>query len=201
MIEKEVRGFIRKKNFKSKINYFTEVSGKPKYSKRLSLALADYEDLSLETKIRITNGSPEIVQKVGDFTAVDREEITITLSQSTSKDLFNLYKTYRNFQRKINKPMLTIIQHENYVFSNSRVEVKLFRQFGNEEFFAFEVEALTDMEDSELESFCIDNNLQIDIDYNDLNSVQERNNKVNIDPAKISDAELIELLDSYLSDE
>lgn len=200
MLEKEIRGFIEKDKFKFVINHFTDQLGNPKYSKRLSLAIADYQNLTLETKIRITNGKAEVVQKVGDFTAVDREEITIVLTTLTSAELVDLYKTYRNFLKDINEPMLTLIQHENYVFSNERIEIKLFRQFGNDEFFAFEVEALVEMEDIELENFCKDNKLIVDENYNDLKSIQKRNNRVNVELATLTDEELQDILDSYLTE-
>lgn len=63
MIEKEIRGFISKENFANLINNFTISLGEAKYSKRLSLALADYNNLTLETKIRITNGKAEVINK------------------------------------------------------------------------------------------------------------------------------------------
>ncbi len=198
MNEKEIRGFIKPNEFKAKIEHFTRQFGKPKYSKRLSIALADYDNLTLETKIRIINGKSEIVQKVGDFTAVIREALTIKLSTPTSHELVNLFKTYKNFLKDTKNPMLTLIQHENYVFENKEFEVKLFRQFGNDEFFAFEVEALVNMEDAELENFCKDNNLIVDVNYNDLYSIQKRNSSVNIDLEKISDMQLLKILDSYL---
>lgn len=198
MIEKEIRGFITKEDFQMQIDKFSKLFGNHKFSKRLSLAIADYSKLDLETKVRITNGKTEVVQKVGDFTAVDREEITIKLENQDAEDILNLFKTYKNFVKDIQNPMLTMIQHENYVFANERIEIKLFRQFGNDEFYAFEVEALVEMEDSELEEFCKDNNLSVDANYNNLESVQVRNSKVNIDLSDISDEKLLEVIGVYL---
>jgi len=171
--------------------------GNPNESKRVSLAIADYDNLTLETKIRITNGKAEVVQKVGEFTATDREEITIKLENLNSEALVDLFRTYKNFLNDKVSPMLTLIQHENYVFKNDRVEVKLFRQFGNDEFFAFEVEALVEMDDSELDKFCADNGLRVDPDYNNYDSIQNRNSKVNIDLGSIDSKELKSIFDRY----
>lgn len=198
MLEKEIRGFIVKENFQSHIDKFTKMLGQSKLSKRLSLAIADYSKLDLETKVRITNGKTEVVQKVGDFTAVDREEITIKLENQSAEDVLNLFKTYKNFVRDTEKPMLTMIQHENYVFSNDRIEIKLFRQFGNDEFYAFEVEALVEMLDEELENFCEENDLIVDVNYNNLESVQVRNSKVNTELTSIGDQDLLEVIKKYL---
>ncbi|BCX13984.1 MAG: hypothetical protein KatS3mg085_516 [Candidatus Dojkabacteria bacterium] len=199
MIEKEIRGFIEKGEFEFTIEKFTALLGSPKISKRVSLAIADYDNLTLETKIRITNGKVEIVQKVGEFTATDRQEITIKLENLNSKALVDLFRTYKNFLKDKKNPMLTLIQHENYVFNNDRFEVKLFRQFGNDEFFAFEVEALIEMEDSELEKFCKENGLIVDPLYNSYDSIQERNSKVNINLEDIDPKELESILDKYLN--
>lgn len=199
MLEKEMRGFITADTFESTIDRFTESLGQPKYSKRLSLALADYDNLTLETKIRITNGEAEVVQKVGDFTAIDREEITIKLNSFESERLVDLYKTYRNFLKDVGNAMLTLIQHENYVFADDRFEVKLFRQFGKNEFFAFEVEALSEMSDSELEEFCVQNNLVVDHNYNDFDSIQKRNSKVNIDLHALPEKDLEVIINEYIN--
>lgn len=198
MIEKEIRGFIEKGEFEFTIERFAALLGSPKESKRVSLAIADYDNLTLETKIRITNGKAEVVQKVGEFTATDREEITIKLENLDSEALVDLFKTYKNFLNDKVNPMLTLIQHENYVFKNDRVEVKLFRQFGNDEFFAFEVEALVEMDDSELDTFCLENGLIVDPEYNNYDSIQKRNSKVNINLGNLDSKELKSILDKYL---
>jgi len=198
MIEKEIRGFIDKNTFTSTRERFANFLGQPTESRRLSLVIADYDNLTLETKIRITNGKAEVVQKVGDFTATDREEITIKLDGLSAGQLVDLFITYKNFLNDKPNPMLTLIQHENYIFRNDRVEVKLFRQFGNDEFFAFEVEALVEMEDAELDKFCADNGLVVDPNYNNYESIQKRNSKVNIDLRSIETNMLESIVRSYL---
>ena len=198
MIEKEVRGFLNKDDFDSKLGAFEQKFGVPKKSRRLSITFADYDNLTLETKIRITNGVCEVVQKVGEFTALEREEITVSLVNANEDVVFGLYKTYRNFLKDVKNPMLTLIQHQNFVFLTDMFEIKLYRQFGNSEFYAFEVESLVDMDNIELDNFCNKNDLLIDENYNNKDLIKIRNTKVNMDMKNISDTDIRAIIRSYL---
>lgn len=198
IIEKEVRGYIDQVEFVALVNRFKTQFENYKFTKRLSITLADYDKLDVETKIRITNGKTEVTQKLGDFTAVNREEITIHMNNPEASDILNLYKSYKNFLKDAENPMLTLIQHENHIFENDKFEVKLFRQFGNSEFYAFEVESLIDMEDEELEKYCDENNLKVDPNYNDYESVQKRNTEVNIDLVPLEDSKFLDIIEQYL---
>jgi Trp operon repressor len=77
--ETEVLGFLTKKQFEKFIDILNARIGKARRTKRLSIQITDYAKQDLDTRIRITNGEAEIMQKVGDWNAKTREEISVML--------------------------------------------------------------------------------------------------------------------------
>jgi hypothetical protein len=201
MNELELRGYIQKEDFDKLIQYFTRLFGeKPVEKKRLSIGYGDYDDLTIETKIRITNGKVDVTQKVGGFNDANREEIESNLSFESTEDVYNLHLSCENLIRKVENPMFILIQHENYIFRDDHTELKLFRQFTEaNEFFAFEIESLNeDTDEASLREFVAEHNLEVAEDYNTKESILKRNRMYNENPSELDKGILIEIIKRYL---
>lgn len=198
MNEREVRGYVDSTDFDRIVSGNKSRFGEFKYSRRLSFAIADNDSLDLETKIRVTDGEVDITQKLGDFNSIDREEFTVELGKLEPTLIVDLFITYRNLSRDIKNRFMVLIQHENYIFRSENYELKLFRQFGKDEFHAFELEALQDLEVNELYDICKSLGLVIDHGFNNRQSVIERNDRVNINLDMKVKLELVECVEKFL---
>ena len=63
-MEDEIIGEINKEIFIQKKHEFTQLFGEPILKRRLGLMVFDRNNPKVDTRIRITNGSAEIMQKV-----------------------------------------------------------------------------------------------------------------------------------------
>jgi hypothetical protein len=195
--EIEVRGFISKEQFELKLNEFSSKFGDYKKKRRLSIAFGDLDNKTHETKIRITDGKLEVTHKLGDFDSVERIELTTNMT-SDAKSLLALSKTFESLSENFSNPFRSIILHDNYIFHDEDGnEIKLYRQYGKDEYFAFEVE--TQSSDLNLDEYCANLGLVIDYNYNAPKSINWILNDINYKLSDLSDQELIDLFNEYLN--
>lgn len=141
--EIESWGELTKSQFDKYLKRFSKKFGKPEVSNRLAISFwAPEMNKDLDTRIRITNGQPEIVQKSGwweEKEQMELTELTFKLPRS-AKDVFTVYKIFHNniFKKSPDK----FLQFTNYVFKTPKFEIKLSRQTGKTNKYSFEVELL-----------------------------------------------------------
>jgi hypothetical protein len=196
MIEKELWGELSMDDFSKKINELTNILGKPRHKKRLGLEVNDYSYTHLDTRIRITNGNPVIVQKVGNWVAthLEREEYELELP----KDVDQILIAYNILINQLNSQdaHLIIIQNDNYLFTGDDFEIKLAHQYGRGDVYLFEIEALT--QDVDLSLVADKYSLKPDLTVKDAEFWQKFNQRVNIDRKELNDDQLRELIEDSL---
>jgi len=82
MKEVEIWGIIPAKLFPTIKARITKLLGKPVLKRRLSIEISDWNNKHLDTRIRITDGCCELVQKVGAWDNNQKEEIAIPLASN-----------------------------------------------------------------------------------------------------------------------
>lgn len=140
MIETEIWGIIEKNEFPKILKEITGRLGKAQKKKRLAIEISDWSNQNLDTRIRITDGQAELVQKVGAWKARKKKEIQVDLPQDTEL-IMELVEILSNYVMNGN-PRVQIFQYENFIFKTSEYELKLSHQFGKGSRFNFEIEAL-----------------------------------------------------------
>lgn len=97
--EKELLTILAKDEYVQVLTRFKNEFGEPKVQKRLSLQSDDYGQSDIDTRIRITNGKAELMQKIGDWKNItkgkSRTEVSIPLP-SDSDVVAGLYRIIRN---------------------------------------------------------------------------------------------------------
>lgn len=196
MTELEIRGFIPESQFEKIKSKLTEEFGQPRMKHRLSFVTGDYIHRNLETRLRITNGKFDIAQKVGDVGAVSRQEYEMRFDLPADHILF-LFRTAQRLAEQSNDHYAIVLQHENYIFENDEIEVKLYKQFGKEYFYGFEIESKQgDMES--IDNFSKKYDLKPGEDYDSDSVIRKRNTEVNIPADEIGDEQLRDLIKQYL---
>lgn len=193
-IERELLGELTKAEFEAKRVDLTHLFGEPKAVRRLALQVTDFSRHNLDTRIRITDGKVELIQKLGAWQDQVKQELCIEL-QMPAPDIAKLLKIIYNSLDSDNI-QTTLIQMENYLYNTTDWEVKLTRQAGKVDHYNFEVEAKNDRVD--IEEFCTSHGLKPDMTERTEAQWKAHNEKVNLDWAKISEAELIKIIKSYL---
>jgi hypothetical protein len=143
MKEEESWGVLTKEQFESFLDKFTKKYDKPIHSRRLSFSFWDHARNEIDTRIRITDGKAEVMQKVGgigDQKVRVRTETRTALLANT-EDLFNTYKIFRVLIP--DNDSCFIYQHDNYIFKQPDFEIKLTHQLGKVDKYNFEVEVDT----------------------------------------------------------
>src|SRR3989344_6868853 len=194
MNEVEIWGVLNKKEFDSKLDEFTKKYGNPKIQERLAIQILGVDDPSLWTRIRITDGKAEIMQKVGSWDIGEQKEISVSLSP----DLETVWRTFviiKNLLKK-RRYQVVIIQHKNFTFKTDGYEIKLSHQFGKTSKYPFEVEATK--KDSELVSFAKKLGLTPDLKKKGEEFWNKWNEEVNLDGEKMKDKELKEIIRKYI---
>lgn len=142
MTEKESWGVLTKDQFEKFLAEFTRRFGKPTQSKRLSFSFWDHSRNEIDTRIRITDGQPEIMQKLGSWEKQQqwsRSERKVDL-KSDVEEIFNTYVIFRVLIP--GDDSCYIYQHDNYVFKQANFEIKVTHQSGKTNKYNFEVEAI-----------------------------------------------------------
>ena len=168
--------------------------GEPKKERRLVLQVSDFNRRDLDTRIRITDGHPILIQKLGDWNAEDRQEVSLALEPSPSS-IARLYRMLGTMLRSDNVQRV-VMQLENSLFITTESEIKLSRQFGKGEAYSFEVEQLAPTAD--LLGICRQLNLDPDLSHKDDRFWKDYSERVNLDATLLSEQELAALVSSYL---
>lgn len=194
MIEKEIWSRMNKERFDDSIKLFTKRYGEPKLKKRITLQITDYNRTDLDTRIRITNGYAEIMQKVGSWTGESQKEIDVKLPIE-AETILNTYKVLRNMLQSDNVET-SILQLENYIFDTERFELKFTHQFGKVHVYNFEIEVKDlSMDPKQVAS---ELGLKLDIPENTPEFWKSWNSTVNLYAKDLTDSELIKTFRSYL---
>lgn len=197
IFETETYGQLSKQEFEkfkaelSKNSIFT----RKETVKRLSVQITDHARSDLDTRIRITNGKVEIMQKVGDWNAASREELSVGL-QATAEDVFRVFLILDNILNA-DTVQKTVIQMESYTFLTDDFEVKLTHQLGGGEAYNFEVETFAEGLDPK--EICKEFNLIPDLAPKDAVYWEDFNKRVNLDIRKIGKEQLFDIIRSYCS--
>lgn len=141
-MEEEVWGVLAKDEFGKFLGEFTSRFGKPVCSKRLTFSFWDHRRNNIDTRIRVTNGKAEIMQKVGKW---EGSQIRSRSEQSVKLDsdlevVFGAYKVLRVLIP--GEDQCYIYQTEDYIFRQNKFEVKITHQTGKTDKYLFEVEGL-----------------------------------------------------------
>ncbi|OGZ27962.1 MAG: hypothetical protein A2365_02825 [Candidatus Nealsonbacteria bacterium RIFOXYB1_FULL_40_15] len=140
-VEEESWGLLTKAQFDLFLDRFTKQFGQPTRSKRLSFSFWDHNRNKIDTRIKITDGRAEIIQKVGTWEGVTkwaRTEQRVSLPSDT-QEIFNVYQIFRVLVP--GKNTCHILQHDNFLFKQPGFEIKLTHQYGKTDKYNFEVEA------------------------------------------------------------
>lgn len=142
MIEEESWGILTKKQFDQFLDQFTKKFGVPIHSKRLSFSFWDHNRNEIDTRIRITNGKAEIMQKIGDV-GEGQKRVRSERKIDLKSDLNEIFNSYQIFRVLIpGNDSCYIYQHDNYIFKQPTFEIKITHQSGKTEKYNFEVEAI-----------------------------------------------------------
>lgn len=82
--EKELLSILTKKEYDRVLVQLTKALGTCDIENRLSLQCTDYRWADVDTRIRLTNGRAEIVQKLGDWKHENRKELVVPPILGTS---------------------------------------------------------------------------------------------------------------------
>ena len=192
--KKELLTILSKEEYGAVLSRLIKEFGEPEVVKRLSLQSTDYRWADVDTRIRITNGEAELIQKVGDWKKQNRHEIIVPLP-SESRIIFNAYKIFMNVMR--DKEVLTpIIQLENKLFKTKDFEIKLTYQFGKKPAYNCEVEVF-DL-DLEPEDLAKKYDIPIHLPTQTQDFWKKWNEKVNLNADGLTDEKLLEIIKKYL---
>jgi hypothetical protein len=195
ILETEILGFVTRDQYEEMKEKLTKELGAKKTLKRLSLQIMDYKDNTIDTRIRITNGKAEIMQKYGDWKSETREEIDLPLP-GNPQDIFKAWRIIYNLYEKESR-IATIIQTNSITLVfDDKFEIKLTHQFGKEDRYSYEVESLNDNLDPReainLLGLPVDNSVKDSAFWKDFN------NAVNIDALDIDFTEIESIISNYL---
>lgn len=197
--EKELLTILTREQHEDILARFESEFGKPKIQKRLSLQSDDYGQTDIDTRIRITNGKAELMQKVGDWKNItkgkSRTEISIPLPADTEV-IAGLYTIIRNLMRGANTENI-IMQFESYIWERENLEIKLTHQFGKSDAYNCEFEVLDNANSPQklMEDFQV----PIKLPEQTQDFWRKWNEKVNLDANELSDEELLGIIRIYLN--
>lgn len=166
--------------------------------KRLSLQSDNYGQVDIDTRIRITDGKTELIQKIGDWKNITkgkpRTEILVPLSND-AKIILALYKIIRNLVLGPNVENI-VMQYESCLWKKKGFEIKLTHQFGKSDAYNCEIEAF----DYSLgpEDLAGEYNIPIHLPTPTPNFWRKWNKTVNLSADELSDKELLKIIKKYL---
>jgi len=196
--EKELLTILSKVEYKRVLDRVEREFGEPKVQKRLSLQSDDYGQTDIDTRIRITNGKAELMQKVGDWKNItkgkSRTEVSIPLP-SDSDVISGLYKIIRNLM-KGSKIENIVMQFESFIWESEGVEIKLTHQFGKSDAYNCEFEVFDDSHKPE--DLMKKYNVPINLPTQTEDFWRKWNEKVNLNAEKLSEEELLKIIKKYI---
>lgn len=192
--EKELLTILTKTEFDAVLKRLTKEFGKPEIVKRLALQCTDYRWADVDTRIRVTNGKAEIMQKLGDWKNYSREELKIEIPTDT-QIIFDLYKVFRNMMKN-DEVLVPIMQYENRVWKTRDFEIKLTYQFGKTDAYNCEIEVM----DTKINPEVVANDLKIPIHLagQTQDFWKEWNEKINLNAKELPDSKLMEIIQKYV---
>ncbi len=193
--EKELLTILSKVEYEKVLARLVKKFGDPEIVKRLSLQSTDYRWADVDTRIRITNGKAEIIQKVGDWKKQNRQEITIPLP-SDPKIIFDMYKIFMNAMRD-EKVLTPIMQYENKLFKTKNFEIKLTYQFGKKDAYNCEIEVFDHA--LEPDDLAKKYNIPIHLPEQTQDFWKNWNEIVNLSATELSDDELLKIISKYIN--
>lgn len=196
--EKELLTILAKDEYEQVLTRFKNEFGELKIQKRLSMQSDDYGQTDIDTRIRITNGRVELMQKVGDWKNItqgkSRTEISIPLL-SDADVVAGLYRIIRNLMKgpKIEN---FVMQFESFIWESEGIEIKLTHQFGKSDAYNCEFEVFDDLHKPE--ELMREYNVPINLPTQTEDFWRKWNKKVNLNADELSDEELLEIIKKYL---
>lgn len=110
MTETEVRGELTKQEFENKLEELMTKFPNYSFNKRLTFCFGSFENKEIDLRLRITNKKPVIMQKIGNWSNLQREEIEIELLPNAD-EFYKTYTIFKNIYKSIPNSFTTIIQH------------------------------------------------------------------------------------------
>ena len=194
-MEEESWGVLTKSQFDHFVKEFTKEFGKPVHSKRLSISFWDHQRNEIDTRIRITDGNAEIMQKIGDIGESKhriRSEQKVNL-HSNIEEVFNTYQILRNLIP--GNDSCYIYQYDNYIFKQDNIEIKLTHQIGKSDKFNFEVEA----DSKRLNKTLIDFGLEKLVTVTNTEFWDKWNEELNLNDTDLNEEQIRNLIEKYLN--
>ena len=196
--EKELLTILTKDEYEQVLTRLKREFAEPRIQKRLSLQSDDYGQTDIDTRIRITNGQAELMQKVGDWKNItkgkSRTEISIPLPSDASV-IAGLYRIIRNLMKgpKIEN---IIMQFESFIWESKGVEIKLTHQFGKSDAYNCEFEVFDSKHKPEdlMNKFSVPIHLPTQTE----DFWRKWNKKVNLSADELSEEELLEIIKKYI---
>lgn len=195
MIEHEVLGHIDKKLYTKLSKQLKEQYGPPSIKKRIAISFWNPDIKNVETRIRITNGEAELMQKVGEWEnkkSFKLQEISCPIRGGVN-EIYSLFLILSNLCETGIAPR--IIQHKNKIYYSKDFEIKLSKQFGRSEKYLFEIEKVGERS---LQEFVNKNGLAKYIKKTDVDFWLKWNEDVNLSIDLISENALKKLITKYL---
>lgn len=200
MKEVEILSGISPEKFNVKVEEFTKKFGEPKVQKRFGIIFGNYsKGNEIDTRIKITNGVPHIIQKVGEGLSASRTntEFDLILKNNKAEDILMLIRMLQKIGNHDSGFTSPVQQYDNLLFSTPDMEIKMYRQFNSKNmFYGFEVELLNLQ--SDIHDVCDDLGLELDGVDRDATYWYEYDQKYNADGLQMSDEELLIILSKYL---
>ncbi len=197
MTETESWGVLTKAQFEKLLNEFTKRFGTPAHSKRLSFSFWDHSRDNIDTRIRITNGKAEIMQKVGD-TGEKQQRVRSEQRIGLPSDLNEIFNSYQILRVLIpGDDSCYIYQHDNYIFKQPNFEIKITHQSGKNDKYNFEVEAIGD--DTDLNQVLIDLGLFDLVTKTTVEFWNKWNEELNLRDTDLKPKQIQEIIKQYLS--
>ena len=196
--EKELLTILTKDEYETILSRLRKELGKPKIQKRLSLQSEDYTQTDIDTRIRITNGKAELMQKVGDWKNItkgkSRTEISIPLPGDVNM-IAGLYGIIRRLMQGTRIENI-IMQFESFIWEREGIEIKLTHQFGKGDGYNCEVEVFVNLHKPEdiMKEFGI----PIHLPTQTKDFWRKWNESVNLNANELSDEDLQEIVKKYL---
>ncbi len=136
--EKEILTILSRDEYTRVLAWLKGNLSRPKRIKRLAVQCTDTSYDDLDTRIRITDGKVQLMQKIGKWKSKTREEIEINLPGNPEM-ILKIFKILRNAM-KGDKVRTSIIQTDSLVFKSKDFEIKLTHQFGKSNKYNAEIE-------------------------------------------------------------
>lgn len=196
--EKELLTILSKDEYEQVLTSLRKEFGEPKVQKRLSLQSDDYAQTNIDTRIRITDGNAELMQKVGDWKNItkgkSRTEISIPLPNDADT-ISGLYRIIRNLMRGT-KIENIVMQFESFIWKDKDIEIKLTHQFGKSDAYNCEVEIFGSSR--KFEDLMKKFDIPIHLPTQTEDFWRKWNERVNLNANELSDKELLEIIQKYL---